>query len=440
MGLLDGLFGGSFEKQEARGDVLMEERDFPGAAQAYRSALRKCERKDPEAAVRIRTKVDEADDRVLEELTQLIHEHLEDGEPEVAREQLEIARNFTREHPGKYDAQLSRLERAIDGRVRSDRAQAHRDYEERMQKALRDEDASEDVIEFEQVLNTLPPEDVDEAKTYGPHFRRGFLALARGETETAVEALELATHERPESAIVYEQWGKALELAGRSPEARRAYGKALQRDPRRRDARFSLATILDSLEGKDRQAIEILAEGIDEVPAGEPELRMTMGAIHLGRGRAAEAIGEIDRTLEILPDGPADLWHLKGTAHEMMGELEEAEEAFGAASRADSRNPRRRVHYVEFCLRHRRSLEKAEEALVSICHSCGFPGDPQTMATFSYYLALLTAARGKPHEALAAVARALGQGVPPDFEERFLKLRRDLEAAAKKVDEDVSPS
>jgi len=408
----------------------MAREDFAGAALAYRSARRKCEGKDPEAFSRIREKEREADDRVVRELADLVRQHLEDGEPEVAREQLEVARNFAREHPDRYDDLLAELERGIEARVKADHHESEKEYDREIQEALREEEVTEEIIEFEQALGSLGEADAEEAKTYGPHFRAGFLALVQGEIETAVGELELATHERPESALVYEQWGKALDLAGRSAEARRAYGKALQRDPRRREARVAMANTLDQLENKDAEAIHVLTEGIEHTPDAEPQLRISIGAIHLNRGRPDQALAEFMRTLELMPDGIPDLWHLKGMAHEMLGDLDQAESAFEAAYASDSRTPARRIHYVEFCLRHKRSLAKAENTLVSVCQSCGFPSDPRTMATFSYYLALLSAERGKREEALSTVARALSQGVPPDLKERFANLKKDLEAAA----------
>ncbi len=422
-----GLFGSSFEKLEAKGDRLLEQEDFAGAAQAYRSALRKCEKKDPDAAPRLKAKMEQADDRVIREFVRLIGEHLEDGEPDVAREQLEIAHNFAREHPGKYDEQLRELEAAIGARVKSDIQASHQQYEEQMQEELREEEVTQEIIEFEQALHTLGPEDAEEARSYGAHFQKGFMSLIEGDFETAAEELERATHERPQSAITYEQWGKALEMAGRSAEARRAYQKALQRDPRRQDARLSLGAILDSIENKDREALEILAAGIEEIPAGEYALRLSMAGIHIHRNRPEKALTELEKLRTSIPDGTPDLWHLFATAHEAAGDLDNAEKAFQAAYATDSRNPARRVAFVEFCLRHERSLDNAEAALHSICQSCGFPGDPGTMATFSYYLALITSARGKPQEALSQVARALSQGIPPQFEERFAGLKKHLE-------------
>ncbi|MCK4546642.1 MAG: tetratricopeptide repeat protein [Candidatus Eisenbacteria sp.] len=429
MGLFDNLFGGSLEKLEARGDRLMEEKDFTGAAQAYRNAFRKCENKDPEAASRIRTKLDLADDQAVKEFAKLVREHLEDGEPEIAGEQLEVARNFAREHPGEYDELFRELEAAIRARVKSDIVETQRGYDKQMQDSLREKEMTPELIEFEQTLNVLASGDVEEARTYGPHFQKGFMALAQGDFITAVEELQLATHERPESALTYEQWGKALEMGGQSAQARTAYRKAIQRDPRRREARLSLATILDTLENKSKEALELLAEGIEEVPTDEAPIRMAMGGIHLHRRRPTEAVSELERALELLGDGIPDLWHMLGSAYEMAGSLDLAEGAFQAAYGTDSRNPARRVQYVEFCLRNKRNLDGAESALTSICQSCGFPGDPHTMATLAYYMAVIAATRGKHEEALSSIARALSQGVPSEFEERFRQLEGQLRKA-----------
>ncbi len=430
-----GLFGSSFEKLEAKGDRLLTGEDFTGAAQAYRSAFRKAEKKDPEAARRLRVKVDQVDERVLQEFSRLVREHLEDGEPDVAREHLEIARNFAREHPGKYDEQIRELEAAIRARVKSDVAESQEQYEKQMQEDLREEEITPEIIEFEQALNTLGPEDAEEARSYGPHFQKGFMTLIDGDFATAADELQLATHERPESALIYEQLGKALEMGGRSAEARGAYRKALQRDPRRLDARLSMATILDSIENNHREALEVLAEGIEEVPAGEYALRMSIAGIHLHRKRPADTLSELENLLEVTPDGTPDLLHMYGTAHETLGNIDDAGKAFQAAYASDSRNPARRVTFVEFCLRHNRDLDSAESALHSICQSCGFPGDPGTLATFSYYLSLITSARGQPEEALSQVARALSQGIPPQFEEKFAELKKHLENAADRQSE-----
>jgi tetratricopeptide (TPR) repeat protein len=431
MGLFDFL-GGSFEKQEAKGDRLMEAKEYTGAAQAYRSAFWKAEKKDPDAASRIQAKLDSADDLVVKEFARLVREHLEDGAPEIAREQLEVARNFAREHPGKYDELLKELDAAIRARVSSDIAESQRRYDKEMQDSLREKEVTQDLIEYEQALNVLGPEAAEEARSYGPHFRKGFMALTEGDFITALEELERATHEQPESGIVYEQWGKALEIGGHSARARSAYRKAIQRDPKRRDARLSLANILDSMENKDRDALEVLAEGIQEVPEEEEGWRMSMGGIHLHRDRPTEALAEFQRVLELIPEGTPDLLQMLGTAYEGTGDMTAAEKAFQMAYAKDSRNPARRVAYVEFCLRNKRSYDNAEGALMSICQSCGFPGDPQTLATFSYYMALLTVARGNPAEALSTVDRALSQGVPSEFDQRFRDLRKQLQEAVDK--------
>jgi tetratricopeptide (TPR) repeat protein len=426
MGILDGLLGGSYEKHEARGDRAMKEEDPTGAAQAFRAALRKVEGKDPGAEARLRDKVDAADDAVIRGCERFIREHLEDGDPDVAEDQLEVARGFTRDHPGKYDDLLRSLERAIEERRKADAAHADTHYDRQMQESLREEDVSAETIEYEQVLGALGPEDAIEAQTYGPHFQKGYLALTEGDFLTAVEELELATHERPESAIIYEVWGKALEMAGRSPEARSAYRKALERDPSRRDARLSLANLLDSLDGRDQDAVELLREGLEVSPDSEPMFRMSIAAIHLHKERPELALAEMQPLFKVRPDGNAELWQLYGSAEEMAGDLDQAEKGFVASYAMDSRNPSRRIQYAEFCLRHGRSLDAAEHALISACQACGVP-DSHTMATLSFYLAQVYSAQERYDDALTQVTRALEDGVPPDMEEQFRELKRTIE-------------
>src|SRR4029453_5272009 len=72
-------------------------------------------------------------------------------------------------------------------------------------------------------------------------FSRGRTLLSDGHPHTAVMLLSRAKILEPEKASIREALGRALYACGRASRARRAFPKAVQRDPADDYAHFALA-------------------------------------------------------------------------------------------------------------------------------------------------------------------------------------------------------
>jgi CubicO group peptidase (beta-lactamase class C family) len=71
----------------------------------------------------------------------------------------------------------------------------------------------------------------------------GYELLGEGEREAAVRVFQLNTTEFPRSSNAYESLGEAYQKAGQKEPAIRAYGKALELDPKNMDARRMLKSL-----------------------------------------------------------------------------------------------------------------------------------------------------------------------------------------------------
>jgi tetratricopeptide (TPR) repeat protein len=157
------------------------------------------------------------------------------------------------------------------------------------------------------------------------HYTLGLAELARGELERAAEAMTIATRLRPQFADAWVNLGlvryrqgnlvaawqatrQALEVA---PEHKLALGnmalfravvqqsetplaELVARDPGNMEARFNLAVGLAG-EGREAEALAILAEGEPSDPELAVRWRLRQSAILLQLGRAAEAEDVLQR-------------------------------------------------------------------------------------------------------------------------------------------------
>jgi len=141
-----------------------------------------------------------------------------------------------------------------------------------------------------------------------PRIRAAVLVAAIGATLaglwlrwTRVEEDVPASAPSPEPRADEPLVARGLELGdlGHGEEARRAFERALELDPRDVEARLALARLLaraQDLDGAERE----LERAIDTAP-GEPEARRGLALVRIGRGRLAAALPPARAALELRP-------------------------------------------------------------------------------------------------------------------------------------------
>jgi tetratricopeptide (TPR) repeat protein len=202
MGLLNLFKGKDYRRHEEKGDAYTQAKDFGRAKLEYESGLQKVEKQAAEydevdrIKKRLQKKIQKCKESLALEHKQAGDDLVESGYDEDARQYYELAMSLTRDETLKTKLQIC-LE-AIEQREKKeieDNFEEFEDYEE--------EELEPDIIDqgeeyFEALCNALPDDIRGEYMSYGEAFALGYIALNRGEFETAVEQLEQALEENPE--------------------------------------------------------------------------------------------------------------------------------------------------------------------------------------------------------------------------------------------------
>lgn len=221
MSILKLFSGPSPEKLEQKGDALFEAKLWGQAKQAYERAVYKMEKRpDPDMDVKIRIdgKIQQAKEALAREHQQSAEDFIAGGHLDEARQLLVLALEITAD---------SRLKEALEDRLqRIDSPQA-RETDGVLPEVLYEPEEAEDTTGeapddeyFHALCGPLPEEVQDAYMEYGQNFRTGFIALNRGDFQTAAVCLLRAMEEnpQPDSYIPLELAAACLNL-GRLEEA-----------------------------------------------------------------------------------------------------------------------------------------------------------------------------------------------------------------------------
>lgn len=201
MGLLKTLFRPNSERQEQRGDDCVRASDWGMAKVAYEAALDALEKRSPddaESKARILEKLEGSMEALSRQHVRTALELMESGYDDDARELLELALDLTRDR-----ALRSEIQQRLRGLERST-SRADRDIPSEPE-PLWEGDEAEDVEgddeeNFAALCGALPEEIRTAYVSYGPSFQAGYLALNRGDFQSAVDALSRAMEEDPSPA------------------------------------------------------------------------------------------------------------------------------------------------------------------------------------------------------------------------------------------------
>ena len=202
MGLLKLFTGKHYRQHEEKGDVYTQAKDFGRAKLEYEAALQKVDKQAAEydevdrIKERLQKKIQKSKESMALEHKQAGDDLVESGYDEDARQYYELAMSLTRDETFKTKLRVC-LE-AVEQREKKeieDNLEEFEDYE--------DEEPEPDIIDqgeeyFEALCNALPDDIRREYMSYGEAFALGYIALNRGEFETAVEQFEQALEENPE--------------------------------------------------------------------------------------------------------------------------------------------------------------------------------------------------------------------------------------------------
>jgi len=198
MGLLKNLFRQNPERHEQKGDVCVSASDWGMAIMAYGTALDALEKTAPgeaESKARILEKLQGAMETLASEHVQNAEELMESGHDQDARELLELALDLARDTALRADIKkrLGEVDRSTVMAIQQDTTAS-----EPLPLVHEQEDAEGSDDETFMALCGVLPQDVRSAYvSYGPSFRAGYLALNKGDFESAADALSRAMEENP---------------------------------------------------------------------------------------------------------------------------------------------------------------------------------------------------------------------------------------------------
>jgi len=135
---------------------------------------------------------------------------------------------------------------------------------------------------------------------HGARQLLGALHVQHGKIETGLALLAAAVAAKPEDPEARNNFGVALQAAGRHAEAAAEYEKALKRRPSYAVALNNLGSALDAL-GRGEEAIARYRKAIAIDPRYAAACN-NLGAALLKQGRGEEALAEFRRALALRPD------------------------------------------------------------------------------------------------------------------------------------------
>ncbi len=133
------------------------------------------------------------------------------------------------------------------------------------------------------------------------HLRLGSIYEQQGKTDLAREQYRMAAAQDPKHARAWALVGDLSYRLGDLRDAEKAYGKALDLDPRNGDLRNNLAWVYARQERKLGRARELVERAMELNPGNAPYYLDTLGMVLLKQGELAAAIDAFERSAAAIP-------------------------------------------------------------------------------------------------------------------------------------------
>jgi tetratricopeptide (TPR) repeat protein len=166
------------------------------------------------------------------------------------------------------------------------------------------------------------------------HHELGRALLASGDPESAIAALEQSTRLAPRHGQHYIDLAVALQVLGRYDEAREALSEVLktdENDPSTYNALAWLLATAPSRELLDPGRAKALAWKAIEMMPRSGAAWNTLGVAEYRRGRWAESIAALERSIELSAGGSSYDYFFMAMAEQRLGNHESAREHFERA-------------------------------------------------------------------------------------------------------------
>ena len=199
MSFLKFFSGPSYQVLENRGDTYFDAGQYGPALQSFEHAAQKLEQQKNAASLeikRIADKILQTKEALAREHQQNAHNLIEGGYLDEAHDMLKLAMEVSQNERlrKEFALQVNEIEARQTDKIAAtlpDLANRYREDDD--QPELPEEESDEDY--FIALCGTLPETVQDEYLQYGPRFKAGYIALNRGDFQTAVYQLTEALKE-----------------------------------------------------------------------------------------------------------------------------------------------------------------------------------------------------------------------------------------------------
>lgn len=128
----------------------------------------------------------------------------------------------------------------------------------------------------------------------------GTTHLLAGDYANAVKELAIAAKLNPKLPMVHAFYGRALTMTGNTDQAKDEFRLELENNPNDFDANLQMGIILKQDQNPD-EALKYFRRALLVRPA-EPNARFYIESIHVGQGKVAEALPELEQLVKDAPD------------------------------------------------------------------------------------------------------------------------------------------
>lgn len=162
------------------------------------------------------------------------------------------------------------------------------------------------------------------------HVKLGGIYDSQGKTALARDQYRFAVKQAPENIRAWSLLGDSAFRLKEYPEAEKAYGKALDLDPKSGDLLNNLAWVYIQQDKRLGEAQELVQAALEHAPDRRPYYLDTLGVLFLKDGKVPEAIAALKESSETIPRDQPEL------LAEALLHLADAYRAAGDASAAES--------------------------------------------------------------------------------------------------------
>ena len=424
------LFGGGAEKDEEKGDELRLDLEYKDAAYFYRQALEKLDENDAEGRERVQGKLREVRRSAFTQLLEAAEDLMQEGDLDLAKEQLEVARNFADGDPAlaALDAGYAKLaEKAPEGPLAE----------------TPDTVSGTDGDLFELALSGLEPEDRARALELGETFRQAYEACQDEAWEESLAKFESLLDGNPDEPLVLEMIGMVRERQGELKASLDAYQRARKSAPSRPVTVQGLAAVYRRMD-KPAEALNVLTTAVAEHTIG-PNLPDVWAEVHVERALALSEAGHHDDAVSILitllevrrTDRGGLYFNLAGVL-QRAGKERECLGALERAIEASPRNPLYKERLADFLVRQGKNLDDALRLLIEANQvetttggaMLGGGGSKVSIspnrARYLYKIARVYFLKGQDLESERTITTALAVSRDPEVTKALEDLRKEL--------------